>query len=203
MTSSAIDCDVISRTKAEWVRHGDDVERSSFLSSFMDSLCRVRNKIMDVLSWRTVSALTRVLFWYLFASLLRNSGNKHQNNPLVSAESNRLSSTYIILYDLIRHSTYGSYNIPDTHALSQVSTIGMEPPYAIQLQPLKSNRLQTCQFGLSNGQYRVTWDFQIAFGYAFIREVNFTTGICNNTGMCKVGNFHRAYKVMLCVLPVH
>ena len=32
------------------------------LSSFMYSLYRVRNKIMYVLSWRTVSALTRVLF---------------------------------------------------------------------------------------------------------------------------------------------
>ena len=47
-------------------------------------LSRVRNKIMYILSWRTVSALTRVLFWYLFPSLLRNSGNKHQNNTLVS-----------------------------------------------------------------------------------------------------------------------
>ena len=105
------------------------------------------------------------------------------------------------LCDLIRHSTYGSYNIRDTYALSQVSTIGMEPPLAIQLQPLKSNRLQTCQLGLSNGQYRVTWDFQIAFGYAFIREVNFTTGICNNTGMCKVDNFHKGLQShALCIV---
>ena len=93
-------CSVISRTKTEWVRHGDDVWSSSCLSSFMDSLCRVRNKIMYVLSWRTVSVLTRVLFWYLFPSLLRNSGNKHQNNPLVSAETVRHSSTFIILYVL-------------------------------------------------------------------------------------------------------
>ena len=64
----------------------------------MDSLCRVRNKIMYVLSWRTVSVHTRVLFWYFFPSLLRNSGNKHQNNPVVSAETVRHSSTYIILY---------------------------------------------------------------------------------------------------------
>ena len=53
---------------------------------------------MHVLSWQTVSALTEVLFWYLFPSLLRNSGNKHQNNPLVNAETIRHSSTYIILY---------------------------------------------------------------------------------------------------------
>ena len=53
---------------------------------------------MYVLSWRTVSVLTWALFWCLFPSLLRNSGNKHQNNPLVSAETVRHSSTYIILY---------------------------------------------------------------------------------------------------------
>ena len=60
----------------------------------MDSLCRVRNKIMYVLSWLTVSAPTRVLFLYLFPSLPRNSGNKHKNNPLASAETVRHLSTY-------------------------------------------------------------------------------------------------------------
>ena len=69
-----------------------------FLKSFMDLLCHVRNKIMYVLSWRTVSALTLVLFWCLFPLLLCNSGNKHQNYTLVSAETVRHSSTYIILY---------------------------------------------------------------------------------------------------------
>ena len=34
--------------------------------------------------WRTVYALTLVLFWCLFSSSLRNPGNEHQNNPLVS-----------------------------------------------------------------------------------------------------------------------
>ena len=63
---------------------------------------------MYVLSWRTVSLLIRELFWYSFPSLrkLRNSGNKHQNNPLVSAEMIRHSSTYIILY---KHYAYGSH----------------------------------------------------------------------------------------------
>ena len=42
----------------------------------------------------------RVLSWYLFPSLLRNSRNKHQNNPLVSAEAVRHENTYIILYKL-------------------------------------------------------------------------------------------------------
>ena len=51
------------------------------LASFMDSLCRVRNKIMYVLLWRTVYGLTQVLFWCLFPSLLCNSGNKHEIKP--------------------------------------------------------------------------------------------------------------------------
>ena len=73
VTSSAIDCDVIRSTKTEQMRHGDDVLRSPFLSSFMNSLCRVRNKRIYVFSWRTVSALTRGLFWYWFPPLLRIS----------------------------------------------------------------------------------------------------------------------------------
>ena len=98
-------CDVISNRL--W-RHQQNENRASekrgrcvkivILSSFMDSFCRVRNKIIYVLSWRTVSALTRVLFRYIVPSLRRNSGNKHQNNPLVSAETVRHSSTYIIVY---------------------------------------------------------------------------------------------------------
>ena len=36
------------------MRHGVDVWRSSFLSPFLSSLCRVINKKMYVLSWRTV-----------------------------------------------------------------------------------------------------------------------------------------------------
>ena len=85
-------CDVIADRL--W-RHQQNVMRASeprrlcveilVSASFMDSLCRVRNKIMYVLLWRTVYALTRVLFCCLFPSLLRNSGNKHQNDHLVSA----------------------------------------------------------------------------------------------------------------------
>ena len=56
---------------------------------------------MYVLSWRTVSALTRVLFLYLFPSLLHNSGNKHKNNPLVSVETVLHSSIYIILHNFV------------------------------------------------------------------------------------------------------
>ena len=54
---------------------------------------------MYVLSGRIVSALIRVLFCCLFPLLLRNSGNKYQNKPLVSAETVRRSSTCIIPYE--------------------------------------------------------------------------------------------------------
>ena len=62
----------------------------------MDSVCRVRNKIMYVLSWRTVSALTRVLFWYLFPEFRSNPGNKHQKQP--SRERRNCSSLEYIHY---------------------------------------------------------------------------------------------------------
>ena len=98
-------CDVISNRL--W-RHQQNENRTNetrgrcvrivFLLSFVGSLGRVRNKIMYILSIRTVSVLTRVLFWCLFSSLLRNSGNRHQNYILVSAETVRHSSTYISLY---------------------------------------------------------------------------------------------------------
>ena len=56
--------------------------------------------MMYVLSWQAVYVLTRVLFLCLFPSLLRNSRNKHNNNPLVSDEIVRHPSTYIFLYIL-------------------------------------------------------------------------------------------------------
>ena len=59
-------------------------------SSFMDSLCHVRNKALYILLWRTVSVLTRVLV----ASQL---GKYTKVTPLVSTETVRHSSTYIIL----------------------------------------------------------------------------------------------------------
>ena len=73
-------CDVIANGC-----HQQNVKRASetrglcvnilVLGSFMDSLCRGRNEIMYVLLWRTVYALTRVLFWCLFPLLLRNEIN--------------------------------------------------------------------------------------------------------------------------------
>ena len=55
---------------------------------------------MYALLRQTVSVLTGVLFLCLFPSLLRFSGNNPKNNPLVSTETVRHSSTYIILYFL-------------------------------------------------------------------------------------------------------
>ena len=85
-------CDVISnrlwrhQQNVNRVRHGADVWRSSFLSSFIDSLCRARNKMMHVLSWRTVYKLTRLSLWCSFPSLLRKKLGKWipKNGPLVS-----------------------------------------------------------------------------------------------------------------------
>ena len=57
---------------------------------------------MYALEWRTVSALTRGLFWCLFPELRSNKGNKHQNNTRLIAETVRHESTYIILF-LTRH----------------------------------------------------------------------------------------------------
>ena len=52
--------------KTKRMRHEDNVWRSLFSSSFMDSLCCVRNKLMYVLSWWTVSVLTQVFFGIYF-----------------------------------------------------------------------------------------------------------------------------------------
>ena len=121
-------------------------EKIVVLSSLIDSLCRVRNRIMYVLSWWTVSALTWTLFCYLFPPLHRNSGNKHQNNPLVSAETVRHLITYIILYifhneyhycwrlnDALSQGTQGTYiatsNSPDTRWIYSTLPIEMKMIY--------------------------------------------------------------------------
>ena len=60
---------------------------------------------MCVLEWRTVSALTKGLFWCLFPELRSNDGNKYQNNTRVSTETVYHESTYVILF-LTRHNDY-------------------------------------------------------------------------------------------------
>ena len=63
------------------------------------SLFCVRNKIMYVVSLRTICTPTRVLFWCLFPSLLRNSGNKYQYKPLAGAYTVR-HSTFLTHWQL-------------------------------------------------------------------------------------------------------
>ena len=99
-------CDIISNRL--W-RHQQNEDWASetqgrcvkivILSSFIDVLCHVRNIIMYVLSWRTVSALT----WVLFLCL----SNKHKNNLLVSTETVCHSSTCTLfsMYNLWTHHT--------------------------------------------------------------------------------------------------
>ena len=119
-------CDVLSNQL--W-RHKKNINRVSetrcwcvkimVLSSFIDSLCRVRDKIMYVLSWWTLYALTRVLFWCLFPSVLRNSGNEKQHNPRVSTETVRHSSRYILLFFLsLQHQLCGNWLMTTKHVLS-------------------------------------------------------------------------------------
>ena len=74
-----------------------DVFRSSFLSSCMGLLCHVRNRIMHVLLWQTIFAST-LSFWFLFPSLLCNSGNQHQNNTHECMNSLPLQYIHYPLY---------------------------------------------------------------------------------------------------------
>ena len=72
-----------------------------FLSSYMGSLNRVRNRkkyALYVLSWRIVYSL--------------NSGNKNNNNTLVSPETVRHSSLYIIFYLYHYFCTQSDLNAP-------------------------------------------------------------------------------------------
>ena len=67
--------------------------------------------------------LTRVSVLCLFPLLFRNSGNKHKNNPLVGADTDRHSSTYIILHILQHHDHKGDQTalISIVHFVNSVS----------------------------------------------------------------------------------
>ena len=67
-------------------------------------------RIMYVLQWQTVSALTKRLF--------RNSGNNHKNNTRVSAETVPRESTYIILFLARRKESINDFIRGDIHGRS-------------------------------------------------------------------------------------
>ena len=92
------------------------------------------------------------------------------------------------------------FNIPcdtnDTNAFLQLSMIGLDPPSTVEMEQLDTDLQHTYQFGLPIGRYRIKWDFQITIGYAFIRQVSSTTGVCNYTGMGKTCHFQYYINVM-------
>ena len=98
MSSSAIDCDVTSRTKTEWVTPGWCVKIVAYIVIFAFIMPFVRNKKCMYSRGELFLCSLEFYFGVYPPSLLRNSGNKHQNNPLLSVETVRHLSTYIILY---------------------------------------------------------------------------------------------------------
>ena len=80
---------------------------------------------MYVLQWRTVSALTRGLFWCLFPELRSNEGNKHHNNIRVSAETVRHESTYIILFQTRHNESINDDKTNDLYTSSPCLTRSM------------------------------------------------------------------------------
>ena len=79
-------------------------------------------RIMYVLSWWTVSAPTRGLFWYLFPSLQSNEGNKHQNNIQMSAETVHHESTHNILFLAWHNESINDNNNDDLYTSSPCLT---------------------------------------------------------------------------------
>ena len=82
--------------------NGAPLKFGEWICNFIPHFTIDIKRIMYVLEWRIVSALTRGVFWCLFPELRSNEGNKYQNNTRVSAETVRHESTYIILF-LTRH----------------------------------------------------------------------------------------------------
>ena len=76
---------------------------------------------MYIFERRTVSALTRELFWCLFPELRSNHGNKHQNNTPVRAETVHHECIYIILFLTWQHESINDDKNEDLHASSRVS----------------------------------------------------------------------------------
>ena len=66
--------------------------------------------------------------------------------------------------------------------LLQLVVIGPGDPLVIQLAGLTDQREYICHFGLPSGRYRMEWMFKVIQGYAFIRDVSYSSGVCNYTG---------------------
>ena len=64
----------------------------------------------------------------------------------------------------------------------QLVVIGLDTTLNIDLTGLNERRQHTCQFGLPRGRYRIEWYYKIIQGYAFIREVSYTSGVCEYAG---------------------
>ena len=77
---------------------------------------------MYIPAWRTVYALTRVLFWCLFPELRSNEGNKQQINTRVSAYTVRHKSTYIILFLTWHNESINNAKNEDLHTSSPCLT---------------------------------------------------------------------------------
>ena len=73
-----------------------------FFCSHTEDITKYKYRILYVLEWRTVYALTKGLYWCLFPELRNNEVNIKQNNTQMSAWTVRHESTYIIKF-LTRH----------------------------------------------------------------------------------------------------
>ena len=67
--------------------------------------CKKWNNVFDLVTKYLCTHFYALLFWCVCPSLLRKSGNKHQNNPVVSTLTVRHSSKYIIRYVFCRSVT--------------------------------------------------------------------------------------------------
>ena len=79
-------------------------------------------RIMYILAWRTVDALTRGLYCCLFPELRSNEENKHKNNTRVSAWTVRHKRTYIILFLRWHNKSINDAKKKDLHSSSPCLT---------------------------------------------------------------------------------
>ena len=111
MTSSA------EHKASEWNKGG--VWRSLFLASFIDSLCRIRNRIMYLLLWRTVYALTRVLCVYF----PRWCATREINTKIILSWAHNSSPRENIQYSIWKPTTTTTTKIPHVEYLSKTKIV--------------------------------------------------------------------------------